>query len=983
VLRGPRFDFLRSRIVWIAGAAALVVTVLAVALYLNFQPKPQSTAPSATAVATGPAPTVPPVGARTVAEADTVQVLTVVATSPTSGTNGAGAETAINLSFNRPVDPAGAEGYFSVLPTVPGSFSQGATPQDIVFTPSGSFGLGSSVNVVLRRGYTSRDGYALQDDFSFSFITAVASRDVLFQVGDQVARVHSAQSGQSVIVTLQFGSAVPSDIVLETFRASSGDLLAAQVHDATGVYLNQPIATTAMQSVAKQDVANGATHTVTQPDGIYLLLASDETGQYGAMWLDFSKFGVILRQDDQRIVLAGVDVTTGAPTPAFDVTFFNLEGGVQPVLAGSFAGTGEFAVAYPAHIDMAVATSGGEDVVIPLVVPQTNADIKVVGDLSTQPQIYLTTDRAGYQKGETLQFAGIVRISNDQAYTVPSGMTVAVWSGYGPDKAVNQTALVAADGTFSGSFAMPDATFNTDGTDGQMTIYAGTIAQAAAGVSPSFTVVGTLGDHAPAGRITISFDKSMYVASDTIVASVSGTDSSGKPLAAKSVVLTVYSTGRSSQPSELDSFAAQNTWGLPVLENVSVTLDANGHATFTFKANVAGTASDQEVTLTATYGSGVAAAVSARTAIIYQAAYEAYLLPSRTVYQPGDKVIAPFVVETTGGQRAPNMPVAYEIDRTDYEGSNVTTTVVTTGTLTTDASGLGVVRTTYSGPVGAVVLRIKGKDAAGNVFEDAKPMTITDDPASLLSFGPTDTLVQLSVTTDKIAYATGDEAQLVVTSPAAQDVFLSLERGRIHRYEWVSLAPGDNPLTVTITPDLAPGFTLTFSYFRNGSFFTEGLPIRINNSDRLLTVTVTPDRTSYTTGQIAHVTIAVTDSSGAPVAATLLVDGYDAIMSANKLVDEESIAGAFFSPAARGTNGSSSLTGIGNWGGRCGGAYGGPQPAVTNPGHLAVWLTNVTTDANGTATIDVPIAEGSVRLVVFAATSTTALGQVQMDLNAP
>jgi hypothetical protein len=267
------------------------------------------------------------------------------------------------------------------------------------------------------------------------------------------------------------------------------------------------------------------------------------------------------------------------------------------------------------------------------------------------------------------------------------------------------------------------------------------------------------------------------------------------------------------------------------------------------------------------------------------------------------------------------------------------------------------------------------------MFEDAKPMTITSDPASLVSFGTSDTLIQLSVTTDKIAYATGDTAHLVVVSPAAQDVFLSLERGRIHLSKWISLAQGDNPIAVTIAPDLAPGFTLTFSYFLNGSYFTEGLPISVNNSDRLLTLSVAPDQTSYRAGQTAHVTVTVTDSTGAPVAATLLVDGFDANMSANKLVDEESIAAAFFSPAARGTNGSSSLVGIGNWGGRCGGAYGGPQPAVTNPGQVVVWLTNVTTDANGQVTIDVPIAHGSVRLVLFAVTPTTSLGQAQMDLS--
>jgi uncharacterized protein YfaS (alpha-2-macroglobulin family) len=984
VLRSSRFHFLRSRTVWIAGVAVLAITVLGFALYLSFRPQPSSATPSvagsAVPSAIGLAPTAPAVGGRTVTTAASVELLTVVASSPTSGSSGAPANTAIDLSFNLPVDPAAAESYFSVLPSVPGSFSQGPTPMDVVFTPSVSFGPGSSVNVVLRKGYTSRDGYPLQDDFGFSFITAVSSRDVLFQAGDQVARVYSAQSGRSVMVTLQFGAELPSDLELETFRATASDLLAAQVHDENGAYLDEPIATAEMESVAKEGVANGGSYTITQPDGVYLLLVGDNQGQYGAMWIVFSKFGVILRQDDQKIVVAGQDLTTGSTTPTFDISFYNLQENVQSVLAGSFTGTAEFAASFPAPIDLAVATSGGEDVVIPVLVPQTGADIKVVGDLSTQPQIYLTTDRAGYQKGDTVKFAGVLRISNDQAYTLPTGMTVAVWSGYGTSKLVH-TSPVAANGTFSGSFDMPADAFNPDGTDGQMTLYAGTLDQAASDVTPFFTLIAALGNHAPAASISITFDEATYVASDMIVASVSGVDNSGKPLAAKSVRLSVYSAAHLSQPIELDSFAVRNTWGLPVQEDVGVTLDANGHATYAFKANVAKKAADQDVTLTATYGSGLAAAIGARTAIVYQAANEIHLLPSRSVYQPGDNVIAPFVVETTAGQRVGSVPVTYQFDRTDYAGSNVTTTVVASGTLTTDANGRGTVRTTYSGPVGAVILRIKGKDAAGNAFERARPMTITSGPASLLSLGAPDSLTQLSVIADKLAYTTGDEAQLIVTSPAAQDVFLSVERGRIHLYRWVSLAQGENALPLTISPDLAPGFTLTFSYFRDGLYVTEGLPIRINNSDRLLRLTVAPDQATYAPGQTAHVTITVADGTGAPVAATLLVDGYDAIMSANKLVDVDSIAGTFFAPAARGTNGSSSLLGVGSWGGRCGVAFVGPQPAATIPGNVVVWLTDVRTDANGTATIDVPIGQGSVRLAVFAATSTTSFGQAQLDLD--
>ena len=47
---------------------------------------------------------------------------------------------------------------------------------------------------------------------------------------------------------------------------------------------------------------------------------------------------------------------------------------------------------------------------------------------------------------------------------------------------------------------------------------------------------------------------------------------------------------------------------------------------------------------------------------------------------------------------------------------------------------------------------------------------------------------------------------------------MSLERGRVHQYKWISLKAGDNALKVSVTPDLAPGFSLLFSYVRGGVF---------------------------------------------------------------------------------------------------------------------------------------------------------------------
>jgi uncharacterized protein YfaS (alpha-2-macroglobulin family) len=171
-----------------------------------------------------------------------------------------------------------------------------------------------------------------------------------------------------------------------------------------------------------------------------------------------------------------------------------------------------------------------------------------------------------------------------------------------------------------------------------------------------------------------------------------------------------------------------------------------------------------------------------------------------------------------------------------------------------------------------------------------------------------------------------------------------------------------------------------FAYFHNATYMTEAVPMVVNDPTRVLTMTVTPDQPNYAAGSTAHVDIAIKDSAGNPVAATLLVDGYDAAMSAYKLVDQTPIAGAFLMPVKRATNASSSLTAIGGYGGRCGGGGQQDQPAKTNTGQLVVWMPALAIDATGHAVIDVPIATKTVRLVLIASTPTASVGQVEMDL---
>ena len=984
--------FLRSWKARVALGAAVAITGSALGLYLVFRPHSETQAqahPTATPqVATPPPPVV--VGTTTEANPGAAEYLSVVSTNPAAQAGRAKVNAPITMSFNLPVDPAVMPNYFSVLPAMTGGFKQGETKQDVVFTPDGSFPPGGSVNVVVRKGLTSLDGFVLQDDFGFTFATQVAANNVSFQSGYGQGTLFSSSSG-SMDVSVQIGSDVPSDATLQTYKATAADLIKSFIHGVAGRPISSLVDTSAMKLLdtksdleQSMDSDQNVSIKVAQPDGIYLLLVSNADGQYGRAWVTFSKYGVLLRQDDQKIVVAGQDLTTGDTTTKFDIAFYRLKNRVAQIISGSFTGTGEFPAPYPAALDLAVATAGGEEVIIPMDLPGANADIKIMGSLASQSQIYVTTDRAAYKKGEAVKFAGVIRFDNDQAYTIPTATKVAVWlmDDVSGTQLITKTIGVAANGTFAGGFVMPAAAFKANGADAQVTLGAAATLPAPVNIYTGFsTVIQALGPHTPSAVLTVTFDKPSYVARDTIAASITATDNAGKPLAGKVLKLNLYSNQQSVAPGELANFPTPRSWGARVVSHVSLTLDATGHATYSFAANAAKNVADQQVTLFLYYGTGTTAAVTARSAIVYQAADEVFLLPSRSVYRQGELMNAPFVVETVAGVMVPNAAVSYELDKDDYSGSTVKTTVVGSGTLTTGETGVGTISLKTPAPANAgFTLKVKGKDVAGNVFQDIKYLSIYDTTTPILGYDGTDQLIQLSVATDKLAYKVGDTAHLVVTAPAELKVLMAAERGRIHQYKWLTLAKGDNQVTLDLSPDLAPGFTLVFAYFLGGIYHTEGVPIVVSDPARVLTMTVTPDQPTNAAGSTAHLDIAIKDSAGNPAAATVLVDGYDAAMSAYKLIDQAPIGGAFLVPMKRATNASSSLTAVGGFGGRCGGGYNPDQPAKTNAGQLVLWLPALAIDATGHATIDVPISTKTVRLVLIASTPSTSVGQVEMDL---
>ena len=409
--------------------AAIVVVLVAagsgVGLFVNSRLHP-AVNPTASKVTSRP--TAAPVGEKTVAQAQQAVLLSIVNTSPTDASVNVPLTSSITLSFNLPTDPAAVKSFLTVLvgdagySVIPGTLSQGKTATDVVFKPSQTFDYAASVSVTVRNGLQSRDGTQLGNDYAFGFSTAPEPQTVSFG-----ARLVNAASGRPVSLPLIVGDGTTEEgIRIQTYKAASKQLLAGLVYSSkSGDFLDSPIDVSPMQLMDPAGAsltASGARTTdpvkadgitVAEPDGIYLVLALIGNRQVGFVWVDFSKFGVLLRQDDQKIVVAGQDLTTGVNTQSFAITFYSLRDGVVAKSSGTFAGTAEFAAKFPSGIDVAVATTGGEDVVVPMSVPSTGAFIGVGANLAITPQVFLTTDRRAYVKGETVRFAGVARLSND------------------------------------------------------------------------------------------------------------------------------------------------------------------------------------------------------------------------------------------------------------------------------------------------------------------------------------------------------------------------------------------------------------------------------------------------------------------------------------------------------------------------------------------------------------------------------------------
>ena len=891
----------------------------------------------------------------------------IVSTVPANNATGVVDASKIVLKFNRAVDPAKLAGDLFSSPAVTGTFSQGANDHEAVFTPAKPYDGGTAVQIMIHGEFQSLDGSKLGADYTFGFTTQTPDNNVVFIRDGYYYKLGSVNAGAKQDYTISAGSQVKAGNTIAIYKSSVDQLinnLTYTLHDNGGYtsknFIHSGVDTTGLTAVStKANVSDGGTFSFTPDSGVYVVTASNGGKQVGYAWLIASNFGVLMRQDDQQAVFSAQDLTSGEAVSA-DLTLYNLTGQARQLKQLTINGVDATQLPYSPSLDLVVANHGGDTAVVPVAAPESLADLRVQKDLSTSTVMYGLTDRPTYAAGDEVHYAGFIRTDNDANYQVPSNGTVHLFvsdSSQGTHYA-DLDVPVGSGGIVNGNFTINANVIHPDQTSQQLYIYNGSAANAIDAAAPAgaFTVTSSKSSDY---RLTVQFSKSDYVASDTILATISGFRPDHSPLTNQQVAIDIYAkTYYEGEPAS--NLAAFDTYGDKVA-STTVTLNSNGQATVPIDVSKFPAGSSQVATVQANFNDpSQAPVVGGASAVIHEADGTITFAPSRTVIPSGGKLIGRVYAKTLTGAPIANTPLSFTLGTTD--SGNVKQ--LANGSVTTDASGYAeITQTSGSYPVGTTFALTAWTADASNNKITATNYYYVQDPSGGASFSEVQ-LSNLDVYGIPAKVTSGQNLTLTIDSPQTIHTLVTLERGRIHSYKALDLNAGKNTYSFDVTDDLAPSFSLVFSYFQNGKYYTEGTTFDVSPASKQGSLTLTMP-SALQAGQSIGANIKLRDGNGAALRAPVIFGAVSAnVFDLNSQV-LPSIFDYLYSPREITTNASSSLTGIGSGGGKCGGG-GFDQSALLNPlGSTAAWQPGLTTDSAGNLTTQLTLPKGVWRIYAY------------------
>lgn len=768
--------------------------------------------------------------------------------------------------------------------------------------------------------------------------------------------VNLASTAEPAVNLTIYNGSFKAQVLL--YQVDKETILKHLLRDKDNNQINKNIDISSTAQIASQDLdLTGSQPTkVTLPlteSGSWLLRARVLEKNYD-FFLTRSEHGVLVKQGNKQLIYWAQNFQSRKSVQAGSLTLYSMLNKQTALTQAAFDKQGIAKTPLLEEADLGVASFGAEEVIFPVNIPLLNSNYSYhhFKDIR-ETKYFLFTDRKLYKPGDTVYFKAVIRDDYDASYSIPKGVAqVKVTRGYDQeDPLASQQFPISADGTVFGEYKI-----SPDSPTGYYAINMEIPSSQDSGYS-EFQVEYY---SKPEYSLEISTDKLELVAGDRSFLKVSSEYFFGQPVANKKIKY-VIRTGnyyqyqmQSDQNFNLSDDFAYGYWSSGKVQGGEVMLDKKGQAQIDFAAKIPLDKTSQydynfdqregrnQVFSLETLlddGSGKPA-YAKKNILVYAGEFDIFHQESLHSAAAGEQFKLPLILSPHfQGADISRIDLSAQVKRQwwipKYEPGQKYPTYqkqeedLTPLSAVTNSEGSATLEFTPPKP-GSYTLTVKARDKRGNPVVNSFYLYVTSDK-DYYTFRQTDSSVVVSADKDK--YSPAETAKLTIFSKIPDtDIFLSLERGYLHRFQVVHVQGNTISLDLPLKDSDIPNMPVKVSSFLNNRLEDDEVNLLVSAQSKKLNVGLTTDRQAYGPGETVEVKLKITDHQGAPVAADATVWAVDKALYELSDQKPEDIFNYFWQTRYNYTSTTYSLEGFGASPGGGGGCFLGPTLILMQDG---------------------------------------------------
>jgi len=792
---------------------------------------------------------------------------------------------------------------------------------------------------------------------------------------------------------------------ITVFKAGRQDLLNYLIHDKEGKQLNKHLDTNSLEPVTifSQQIKSGykEKNRITLPienEGIWYL-ELNLAGNIESVFVVRSKVAALLKEGDGQFIVWGQSFETKKSLEKGTFTAYNLVGQVSEIGNGHLDNQGIAKLPLASEADIGLLEHENDLALVPINLKYLNMgyNYKRFEEKQRQAKFFVFTDRPLYRPGGKIYFKTIIRDDDDVRYTIPQGLAkVKVYKDWKEENLIFEKDYeITPEGTVFGGIEIPEET-----AAGYYQLKVD-LDPAQQGTWEDWRLEGTTSfriEHfrKPEYSIDIEVPKREFVAGDKTLFKITGEYFSGQALSNQEVSYKITSANFyeysyvSDIASQLSDDFSYCCWHGREIEKGKAVFNTQGEAEVDLKIKLPeDTKKTQVFAIEAEFDDGSGNPVFARKNIlVYPGEYGIYRNESCRTGRANEVFSLPLVLVPHRKTKIKGVSLKANIKRTAWAAHQEPDKKYPTWTkeeedlpeikAKSDQEGKLTFEFTPS-KKGSYKITVEGKDKKGNLVTKEFNIWVVaqGEPLYKSSGGEKG----ISIQPEKEKYQHTETAKITISSEISdRDVFLSLDREKVNRFEIVRLENKTKTIEIPLVETDIPNIFVKAASFSDNFLDHDSEQIIVSSDPKKIKVSITADKKRYRPGETVELFIKTTDLKGNPVSADTAVWAVDKAIF--ELAERhEDIIKTFWNTRWDGTAQAHSLEGI-NVSMAEGGGGGGGGDIREVFEDTAYWNPKVATDEFGEAKLSFKLPDNLTTWAVAAVSATldTMVGQTTSEI---